>query len=115
MRISDWSSDVCSSDLGTNIVKLFVHTTQQEQDERLAARLSTPWKSWKTGTEDYSNRARREEYLAAKDEMFRLHSTRWATWQVVDGNDKKAATLSVLADAANLTGGEVQRGRPGVD
>src|SRR3546814_1229353 len=32
-------------DSGTNIVKLFVHTTQQEQDERLAARLSTPWRS----------------------------------------------------------------------
>src|SRR3546814_5379539 len=72
MRISDWSSDVCSSDLGTNIVKLFVHTTQQEQDERLAARLSTPWKRWKTGTEDYRNRARREDYLAAMDDMFRL-------------------------------------------
>src|SRR3546814_16442240 len=100
MRISDWSSDVCSSDLinefeaqqidsGTNIVKLFVHTTQQEQDERLAARLSTPWKRWKTGTEDYRNRARREDYLAAMDDMFRLTSTRWAPWLVVDGNDKK--------------------------
>src|SRR3546814_18079069 len=111
MRISDWSSDVCSSDLinefeaqqidsGTNIVKLFVHTTQQEQDERLAARLSTPWKRWKTGTEDYRNRARREDYLAAMDDMFRLTSTRWAPWQVVDGTDKKAARIATLTYVA---------------
>src|SRR3546814_11548065 len=46
-------------DRGTNIVKLFVHPTQQEQDDRLAARLSPPWKRWKPGTEDYPNRARR--------------------------------------------------------
>src|SRR3546814_2995281 len=79
MRISDWSSDVCSSDLygrvlvervegfateaewrkgydeinefeaqltgsRTNLVKLFIHVTQAEQDKRFAARLDDPWK-----------------------------------------------------------------------
>src|SRR3546814_537258 len=110
MRISDWSSDVCSSDL-----KLFVHTTQQEQDERLAARLSTPWKRWKTGTEDYRNRARREDYLAAMDDMFRLTSTRWAPWQVVDGNDKKAARIAALTYVADRLEAAVPMDMPDAD
>src|SRR3546814_15595814 len=80
----------------------FPYTTlfRSEQDESLAARLSTPWKRWKTGTEDYRNRARREDYLAAMDDMFRLTSTRWAPWQVVDGNDKKAARIAPLTYVA---------------
>src|SRR3546814_12684526 len=81
-------------DSGTNIVKLFVHTTQQEQDERLAARLSTPWKRCKTGTEDYSNRSRREDYLAALDALFRLPSPRWAPCECVASISIIAAPLS---------------------
>src|SRR3546814_17819824 len=126
MRISDWSSDVCSSDLinefeaqqidsGTNIVKLFVHTTQQEQDERLAARLSTPWKRWKTGTEAYRNRARREDYLAAMEDMFRLPSTRWAPWQGVAGHDKNAARIAALTYVAERLEGAVTWGMPDAD
>src|SRR3546814_14831166 len=52
-------------------------------------------------SEDYRNRARREDYLAAMDDMFRLTSTRWAPWQVVDGNDKKAARIAALTYVAD--------------
>lgn len=102
-------------DSGTNIVKLFIHTTQQEQDERLAARLSTPWKRWKTGAEDYRNRARREDYLAAMDDMFRLTSTRWAPWQVVDGNNKKAARIAALTYVADRLEAAVPMDMPDAD
>src|SRR3546814_2527403 len=95
MRISDWSSDVCSSDL-TNLVKLFIHIRQDEQDERFAARLDDPWKRWKTGTEDYRNRSKRKEYLAAIEEMFAQTNTRWAPWKVIDGNHKKTARIAAL-------------------
>src|SRR3546814_18577529 len=76
-------------DSGTNIVKLFVHTTQQEQDERLESRLSPTWKRWKTGTEDYRNRARREDSRAARDSMVRLASQTRAACEVVDGDGTK--------------------------
>ncbi|MCF8707072.1 polyphosphate kinase 2 family protein [Rhizorhapis sp. SPR117] len=88
-------------DSGTNIVKLFVHVTQKEQDERLAKRLDTPWKRWKTGTEDYRNRARRDDYLNAMHDMFRQTDTRWAPWHVIDGNDKKAARIAALTFVAD--------------
>ena len=81
---------------GTTILKLFVHTTQEVQDERLKKRLQHPWKRWKTGPDDFRNRARRDDYLAAMTEMFGLTDTRWAPWKAVDGNNKKAARIAAL-------------------
>jgi polyphosphate kinase 2 (PPK2 family) len=81
---------------GTLIVKLFFHVTQEVQDKRLAARLEDPWKRWKVTAEDFRNRARRSDYLAALKDMFRETDTRWAPWTVIDGNNKKAARIAVL-------------------
>src|SRR3546814_16025977 len=61
-EINEFEAQLTGS--GTNLVKLFVHITQAEQDERFADRLDDPWKHWKTGAEDYSNRAKRKDYLA---------------------------------------------------
>ena len=84
------------ADNGTTLVKLFVHVTQAEQDKRLADRLDDPWKRWKTGADDYRNRAKRAEYLTAYAEMFERTDTRWAPWTVIDGNGKKAARIAAL-------------------
>ena len=83
-------------DAGMNIVKLFVHVTQEEQDRQLAQRIDNPWKRWKTGVEDYRNRNRREDYLAAMHDMFDHTDTRWAPWLVIDGNDRKAGRIAAL-------------------
>ncbi|OYW22684.1 MAG: polyphosphate kinase [Sphingomonas sp. 12-62-6] len=94
------------ADSGTTIVKLFIHVTQEAQDERLKDRLDHPWKRWKTGLDDYRNRARRNEYLDAMAEMFRRTDTRWGPWQVIDGNNKKAgriAALTYIADRLEAT------------
>ncbi|VVT03064.1 Polyphosphate kinase [Sphingomonas sp. EC-HK361] len=87
---------------GTTLVKLFVHVSQKEQDKRLKARLDDPWKRWKTGLDDYRNRAKRPEYLAAMHGMFEQTDTPGAPWHVIDGDNKKAAriaALSIVADA----------------
>lgn len=85
---------------GTLIVKLFFHVTQATQDKRLAARLKDPWKRWKVTAEDFRNRARRADYLAALADMFAETDTRWAPWTVIDGNDKKAARIAALERVA---------------
>jgi polyphosphate kinase 2 (PPK2 family) len=85
---------------GTTFVKLFFHVTQETQDERLRARLEHPWKRWKVTAEDFRNRARRDDYIAAYEEMFERTSTRWAPWTVIDGNNKKAARIAALTAAA---------------
>ena len=81
---------------GAHMVKLFVHVTQEEQDRRFRDRLDDPWKRWKTGEEDYRNRARRAEYLAAMGDMFAKTSTKIAPWKIIDGNNKKAARIAAL-------------------
>jgi AMP-polyphosphate phosphotransferase len=102
-------------DLGTNIVKLFVHVTQEEQDRRFRKRFEDPWKRWKTGAEDYRNRARRPDYLKALADMFRMTDTRWAPWTVIDGNDKKAARIAALTAIADQLEAKVDMTPPPLD
>ena len=85
---------------GTNIIKLFVHITQETQDEQLAQRLDTPWKRWKTGTDDYRNRARRAEYWDAMHDMFEKTDTKQAPWKVIDNNNRKAGRIAALTYVA---------------
>jgi polyphosphate kinase 2 (PPK2 family) len=86
---------------GTCVIKLFFHVTQAVQDKRLKARLAHPWKRWKVSAEDFRNRARRDDYLAAIRDMFAHTDTRWAPWQVIDGNNKKAARIAALTHIAD--------------
>jgi polyphosphate kinase 2 (PPK2 family) len=88
-------------DVGTNIVKLFVHITQETQDVQLAERLDTPWKRWKTGADDYRNRSRREAYLEAMHAMFKKTDTKHAPWQVIDNNHRKAGRIAALTYVAD--------------
>ncbi|WP_324750183.1 polyphosphate kinase [Sphingomonas sp. LY54] len=87
---------------GVTIVKLFFHVTQKVQDKRLKARLDHPWKRWKVSAEDFRNRARRSDYFDAVKDMFAHTDTRWAPWQVIDGNNKKAARIAALTNIANM-------------
>ncbi|MBC2777876.1 polyphosphate kinase 2 family protein [Parasphingopyxis marina] len=87
-------------DSGTPIVKLFMHVTQEEQDKRFRARLENPWKRWKLKPDDFRNRAKRDAYLEAMDDMFARTDTRWAPWQAIDGNDKKSARIAAMTHIA---------------
>lgn len=90
------------ADDGTTTVKLFFHVTQAVQDERLKARLEHRWKRWKVTADDFRNRAHREDYLRATQEMFAHTDTRWAPWAAIDGNDKKAARIAALTHIADM-------------
>jgi polyphosphate kinase 2 (PPK2 family) len=103
------------ADSGTTIVKLFVHVSQKEQDQRLEARLDHPWKRWKTGADDYRNRAKRPEYLDAMHDMFKRTDTRWAPWVAIDGNDKKAGRIAALTAIAERLEAAVDMTPPELD
>ncbi|HEU0135018.1 MAG TPA: polyphosphate kinase [Allosphingosinicella sp.] len=85
---------------GTTILKLFFHVTRETQDARVKARLDHPWKRWKVTAEDFRNRARRDGYLAAAQDMLERTDTRWGPWKVIDGNNKKAARIAALTAVA---------------
>src|SRR3954467_5268215 len=100
---------------GTTIVKLFFHVTQAPQAPRLKAPLDHPWKRWKVTAEDSRNRARRDDYLAAAEEMFARTETRWAPWTVIDGGDKKAARIATLKTLAEALEAAVPMDPPKLD
>lgn len=81
---------------GVRLVKLFLHTTQDEQDRRLKDRLDCPWKRWKTGLDDYHNRSKRAEYIDAYEAMLDKTSTKAAPWTVIAADDKKTARIAGL-------------------
>ncbi|MCR5872338.1 MULTISPECIES: polyphosphate kinase 2 family protein [unclassified Sphingomonas] len=99
-EINDFEAQ--QAETGATLIKIFIHVTQKTQDKRLRERIESPWKRWKTGLDDYRNRARRADYLDAMHDMFARTNTKQAPWIVVDGNDKKAgriAALTAIADA----------------
>ena len=99
---------------GTRIVKLFLHTTQREQDKRLRERIETPWKRWKTGPEDYHNRSLRADYARAYEDMFDETSTPQAPWTVIAADDKKTARLAGLEAVIAALGARVDLRYPRV-
>jgi len=98
-EINEFESQLAAD--GCTIVKLFFHTTQETQDERLRARLDHPWKRWKVTEEDLRNRGRRKDYVDAIKDMFAQTDMRWAPWTVIDANDKKAARIAALGRVAD--------------
>ncbi len=100
---------------GVTLIKLFTHVTQAEQDRRLADRLDDPWKRWKTGAEDFRNRARRSDYLAAYADMFAHTDTLWAPWTVIDSNNKKSARIAALTHVAEMLERAVTMTAPAAD
>ncbi|HEX8381827.1 MAG TPA: polyphosphate kinase [Sphingomonas sp.] len=100
---------------GVTLVKLFVHVTAKVQDERLRARLEHPWKRWKTGADDYRNRAKRADYLEALGDMFARTDTEAAPWTVIDGNNKKAARIAALTAIADRLEPRVDMTPPPLD
>lgn len=93
-EINEFEAQQC--DIGTKVIKIFLHVTKNTQERVLQERLDTPSKRWKVTEEDFRNLAKRDEYFTAINEMFEHTNTRWAPWKVFDGNNQKAARIAVL-------------------
>jgi len=81
---------------GVVLVKLWLHITPEEQEQRFRERGQVPHKRWKLTAEDWRNRARWSEYEDAAHDMVRLTSTPSAPWTLVEANDKRFARIKVF-------------------
>lgn len=84
-------------DFGTILVKFWVHITQEEQLRRFKEREGNPIKQWKLTDEDWRNRGKWSDYLAAVEEMLESTSTTYAPWTIVPGNNKQTARVKILS------------------
>jgi PPK2 family polyphosphate:nucleotide phosphotransferase len=73
---------------GVVIRKCFLHISQDEQRERLLARLDDPRKNWKFRLEDLDDRALWDEYTDAYRDVIGRCSTPDAPWYVVPADEK---------------------------
>ena len=69
-------------------VKICLHISNEEQRQRLLARLNTPEKRWKFSLNDIKERGRWDEYQAAFNVLLTRCSTPVAPWYIVPADDK---------------------------
>ena len=81
---------------GALLLKFWVDVTPDEQLARFKSREADPARQWKITDEDWRNRDKYPQYKAAVNDMFRLTSTAYAPWVLLDSNDKLYARVKVL-------------------
>lgn len=81
---------------GALLLKFWVDVTPDEQLARFKSREADPARQWKITDEDWRNRDKYPQYKAAVNDMFRLTSTTYAPWVLLDSNDKLYARVKVL-------------------
>jgi PPK2 family polyphosphate:nucleotide phosphotransferase len=105
---------------GTTIMKFFLHISNEEQRERLQARLDSPEKRWKSRRGDLEERKLWNEYMAAYEEALTRCSTDVAPWHVIPANRKwfrNVAVAEILAstlDGLDLRYPEPEKGIEGL-
>jgi PPK2 family polyphosphate:nucleotide phosphotransferase len=76
------------SEAGTQIVKIYLHISKDEQKQRLQDRLQSPEKNWKFNPGDLPEREHWKVYMKAFGNVFERCSSSTAPWYVVPGNNK---------------------------
>jgi len=73
---------------GVAILKFFLYIDQDEQKQRLQARLDNPQKRWKFNLGDLKERSLWDDYIAAYEDVLSRTSQPWAPWYIIPANRK---------------------------
>jgi PPK2 family polyphosphate:nucleotide phosphotransferase len=98
--INAWEKTLANEDI--LILKFFLHISQEEQTERLQARIDTPDKRWKLSPADFVERQYWDKYIDAYDDILSETSQKHAPWFVIPSDHKwyrNAAISKILVDA----------------
>jgi len=105
------------ADVGTIIVKFWLHIDQDEQLRRLQAREAAPQLAGPVTEADWRNREKWDQYEAAVEEMLLKTSTLTAPWTIVESNDLRWAQAKTLRTVVDTLARELKympdRGRAG--
>jgi len=86
---------------GTEIVKIYLNISREEQAVQQLERIDTPEKHWKFNPRDIEERKYWDDYMAAFEDVFTHTSTRWAPWYIVPGDRRwftRLAVVSIIAE-----------------
>ncbi|HMB70733.1 MAG TPA: polyphosphate:AMP phosphotransferase [bacterium] len=98
-EINDFEDQLVEN--GAPVIKFWLHLDPDEQLRRFRDRERTPYKKYKITDEDYRNRGRWDDYVAAVNEMVARTSTATSPWHLVAANDKRWARVQVLRTVGN--------------
>lgn len=91
---------------GTILVKFWLHVSDGEQLRRFEKRQLDPAKTFKLTAEDWRNRAKREAYTEAVEDMLALTDSSDGPWHVVSAESKRHARVEVCRTVI----AEIERG-----
>jgi PPK2 family polyphosphate:nucleotide phosphotransferase len=80
---------------GTQIIKIFLHLSFDEQRKRFLERIDEPGKNWKFSTSDIHERKYWKQYMKVYEDCFHATSSHHAPWYIVPADDKENARLIV--------------------
>ena len=80
---------------GTIVLKFLLYISNEEQRQRLQARLDDPTKHWKFALGDLEERTRWDAYQAAYGEAVGATGTPWAPWTIVPADSKTHRNLMI--------------------
>ena len=101
-------------DDGIRVCKFFLHISPEKQLERFEERLRDPLKRWKLSYEDFRNREKWDEYIAAAEDMFERTSDP-APWTIVSSENKKHARIAVISEVVKRLSKGVDLSPPSLD
>jgi polyphosphate kinase 2 len=109
------------ADSGILLVKYWLDTSMEVQDERFSDRIDDPRKIWKLSPMDVESYQRWYDYSRARDAMLAATDKEFAPWYIVPANDKKRARLNCITHFLSLipykdvTGKKVKLGKRHLD
>lgn len=87
---------------GTEIIKIFLHISKDEQKKRFLDRINEPEKNWKFAMGDLKERALWDKYQDAYEDAINRTSKDHAPWFVVPADQKwfaRVAAIQIIIDA----------------
>jgi len=90
---------------GTQIIKIFLHLSYEEQRKRFLERIDVREKNWKFSTADIHERKYWKQYMKAYEECLHATSTHHSPWFIVPADDKENARLIVSQIVLDALGG----------
>ncbi len=82
---------------GIKVVKFFLNVSEEEQRQRLIARLDDPDKHWKFSTGDVDEREHWPAYMTAFEDCINATAATHAPWYAIPADDKLNMRLLVAA------------------
>ena len=85
----------CLADDGALILKFWMHLGKKAQKERLTKLEANPLTRWRVTQTDWDHWHLYDKFIAAAERTIRRTSTGRASWQIVEGADKRYRSLVV--------------------